>query len=141
MSPAIVILFNPRAEYAEVEHMLAHPEYHSGIMDGNHLILARTLAYEAFLVKQDLEAKAVKVDHPLPPAYQPEQTYVGDIEVELTGLVAVRQRRRMSLPGPLTQSGIEALAREIAGSHAWEDQATLEETIEVTILSQPVDGM
>jgi len=49
------VLFNPKEEMSHVQHMLQHSGYHSGIVNKNHLILARTLAYEANLVRSDIE--------------------------------------------------------------------------------------
>jgi hypothetical protein len=57
MSHATIVLFNPKEETNLVQHMLQHHNYHSGIVDQNHLILARTLAFEAELARRDIEQR------------------------------------------------------------------------------------
>lgn len=63
--------------------------------------------------------------------------YTGAIEVELTGLAMVRQRRMVHVEEPLAHSSVVALARATEGNHVWEYRGMREETIDVTILSQP----
>lgn len=65
-----------------------------------------------------------------------EDFYAGNVEVELTGLAMMRQRRTMRLSKPLSWSSVEALAKETEGNHVWDYQGMREETIEVMILGQ-----
>jgi hypothetical protein len=66
-----------------------------------------------------------------------ETLYTGAIEVELTGLAMVRQRRMINIEEPLAHSSVVALARATEGNHVWDYGGMREETIDVTILSQP----
>lgn len=63
----------------------------------------------------------------------PAFLYQGSIEVELTGLGVMRQRRILSLETPQSQAAVEALAKATAGDHDWNYQGMQEGTVEVSI--------
>jgi len=64
----------------------------------------------------------------------PAIIYDGSVEVELTGLGVMRQRRILSLETPQSQAAVEALAKATAGDHDWDYQGMQEETVEVLIV-------
>ncbi len=64
---------------------------------------------------------------------QPEDLFVGQVALDLTGLAAMRQRRTLTLEAPTTRSAVEALAKDSAGNHSWDYQGMIEETIEVEL--------
>lgn len=63
--------------------------------------------------------------------------YTGAIEIELTGLAMVCQRRMIHVDELLALSAVIDLARASEHNHVWEYRGMREETIDVTILSQP----
>jgi hypothetical protein len=69
-----------------------------------------------------------------------EPWYEGEVEVELSGLAMMRQRRNIHLATRGMQEALEALAKETARDAAWSYQGMLDETIEVIILS-PLRGL
>jgi hypothetical protein len=75
-----------------------------------------------------LAEAAVATDH-----VQPEDQFVGQVEVELTGLAAMRQRRTITLEGATPRSAVAMLARQSAGNHTWDYLGMVEETIEVEL--------
>lgn len=85
-------------------------------------------------MKSDLMQPSMSPDEPSRPQ---EALYVGVVEVELTGLAIMRQRRMLFLERPMGKAVVEALARETERNHIWEYQAMQEETIDVMIVSQP----
>lgn len=58
-----------------------------------------------------------------------EALYIGAVEIELTGLAIMRQRRTLSLGEPLGQVAVETLARETERNHVWDYQSMQEDTI------------
>lgn len=66
-----------------------------------------------------------------------EPRYTGTVEVELAGLALMHQRRTLSLTEPLGRSAVETLALATERNHVWDYQGMQEDTICVTILSQP----
>ena len=70
---------------------------------------------------------------------EPLELFAGKVDVELTGVAIVRQRRTVVLAEHLTQSEVEELAIETAGDHLWDYQGVQYETIDVTILSYPTE--
>jgi hypothetical protein len=62
-----------------------------------------------------------------------EDLFMGAVEVELTGLAAMRQRRTLHLTVPTPRSEVEARARDSAGNYVWDYQGMVDETVEVEL--------
>ena len=63
----------------------------------------------------------------------PEELFVGQVAVELTGLAAMRQRRTLTLEVPTSRSEVEELAKDSAVDHVWDYQGMVATTIEVDL--------
>lgn len=66
-------------------------------------------------------------------AVAPEDLFVGQVAVELTGLAAMRQRWTLRVEVPTPRSAVEALAKDSAGNHVWDYQGMVDATIEVDL--------
>ena len=65
--------------------------------------------------------------------------YHGTVDVELTGLAMMRQRREIQIAHPVPLSKLVQEAIDTAGSHTWDYQGMQDETIEVSVSSDPKD--
>lgn len=64
-----------------------------------------------------------------------EDEYSGVIQIELTGLAVMRQRRTLTLPKTMTESEVETLIKETVGDYVWDYQELIDDSVDITIVS------